>query len=62
MPPQHPTLAERGMSAGLKAINAVASSELVDKVGLRKPLEQVLFNGSKQSLRAAGSAGRSSAS
>jgi hypothetical protein len=46
------------MSAGLKAINAVASSELVDKVGLRKPLEQVLFNGSKQSLRAAGSAGR----
>ena len=58
MPPQSPTLAERGMSAGLKAINSIASSELVDKAGLRKPLEQLLFNGSKQSLKAAGGAAR----
>jgi alkylation response protein AidB-like acyl-CoA dehydrogenase len=58
MPPQSPTLAERGMSAGLKAINSIASSELVDKAGLRKPLEQLLFSGSKQSLKAAGGAAR----
>lgn len=57
MPPQQ-TLAERGMAAGLKAINTIASSELIDRVGLRKPVEQLLFTGSRQTMRAAGSAGR----
>jgi alkylation response protein AidB-like acyl-CoA dehydrogenase len=57
MPPQQ-TLAERGMAVGLKAINAFASSDLVDRVGLRKPAERILFNGSKQTMRVAGNAGR----
>jgi alkylation response protein AidB-like acyl-CoA dehydrogenase len=56
--PSQQTLAERGMAAGLKAINTIASSELIDKVGLRKPVEQLLFTGSKQTMRAAGTAGR----
>jgi alkylation response protein AidB-like acyl-CoA dehydrogenase len=56
--PQQQSLADRGMAVGLKAINAFASSELVDRVGLRKPAERLLFNGSRQTMRVAGNAGR----
>jgi alkylation response protein AidB-like acyl-CoA dehydrogenase len=58
MPPQQQNFAERSMAVGLRAINWIASSELMDRVGLREPTERLLFNGSKTTMRAANSAGR----
>jgi alkylation response protein AidB-like acyl-CoA dehydrogenase len=56
MPQQ--TLAERGMAAGLRAINWLASSELIDRIGLRESTERLLYNGSKSSVRFGAAAGR----
>nr|WP_249012395.1 acyl-CoA dehydrogenase family protein [Conexibacter sp. DBS9H8] len=59
MPQQNqPTLAERGMAWGLQAINMLASSDLLDRLGVRGTAEKILFTGSRQSVRAAGAAGR----
>jgi hypothetical protein len=58
MPTQQQNLAERSMAVGLRAINWIASSELVDRVGLRQPTERLLYNGSKTTMRAANTAGR----
>jgi alkylation response protein AidB-like acyl-CoA dehydrogenase len=58
MPTQQQNLADRGMMAGLRAINWIASSELVDRLGLRKEAEKLLYNGSRNTMRAAGAAGR----
>ncbi len=58
MPSQQQKLADRGMAAGLRAINWLASSELLDRIGLREPTERLLYNGSKTSLRFAATAGR----
>lgn len=58
MPPQQQKLADRGMAAGLKAINWLASSDLVDRLGLRQQTERLLFNGSKSSVRFGAAAGR----
>jgi len=58
MPPQQQNLADRGMAAGLRAVNWFASTELVDRLGLRKPTERLLYNGSKTSVRVATAAGR----
>jgi alkylation response protein AidB-like acyl-CoA dehydrogenase len=57
MSPQQ-NLAERGMSVGLKAINALAGSELIDRLGLRQPTERFLHNASKTTMRTAARAGR----
>ena len=57
MPQQH-TLAERGVAWGLQAVNTLASSELLDRLGIRETAEKILFTGSRQSVRAAGAAGR----
>jgi alkylation response protein AidB-like acyl-CoA dehydrogenase len=51
-------IAERGMAAGLRALNALASSGLIDRFGLREPAERLLYNASKTSVRTAASAGR----
>ncbi len=56
--PQSPSLAERGVALGLQAVNTLASSPLLDRLGIRETTEKLLFTGSKQSLRAAGAAGR----
>jgi alkylation response protein AidB-like acyl-CoA dehydrogenase len=59
MPQQtHPTLAERGVAWGLQAVNGLASSDLLDRLGLRETAEKILFTGSRNSVRAAGAAGR----
>ena len=55
---QQPTLTERGMAAGLRAMNWLSSSELVERIGLRGPAERLVYNGSKTSFRAATTAGR----
>jgi len=55
---QQQNLADRGMAAGLRAMNWLASSELVERIGLRQPAERLIYNGSKGSFRAATTAGR----
>src|SRR3984885_8053772 len=57
MPPQ-PSLQERGMAAGLRALNRFASSPVVDRLGLRDPAERFLHGASKTTMRTAANAGR----
>jgi hypothetical protein len=52
-------LAERGMAAGLRALNWLAASDLLDRLGLREPTERFLLSASKTTARTAASAGRS---
>ena len=52
------TIAERGMAAGLRALNRFASSPVVDRLGLREPAERFLHGASKTTARTAASAGR----
>jgi hypothetical protein len=51
-------LAERSMMVGLKAINRVAGSDLIDRLGLRQPTERLLHGASKTTMRTAAQAGR----
>jgi hypothetical protein len=51
-------LAERGMAAGLRALNWLAASDLLDRLGLREPTERFLLSASKTTARTAASAGR----
>src|SRR5260221_1159721 len=52
-------LAERGMAYGLRALNWLAASDLLDRLGLREPTERFLLSASKTTARTAASAGRS---
>ncbi len=47
------SLSERGMAAGLRAINWVASSELIERAGLRDPAQRLLRVGSRRTVRLA---------
>jgi alkylation response protein AidB-like acyl-CoA dehydrogenase len=58
MAPQQQNLAERGMAMGLRALNALASSDLIDRLGLRQPTERFLHGASKTTARTAARAGR----
>ncbi|HTX30642.1 MAG TPA: acyl-CoA dehydrogenase family protein [Solirubrobacteraceae bacterium] len=53
-----PNLAERGMAAGLRALNWLAASDLLDRLGLREPTERFLSGASKTTARTAARAGR----
>jgi alkylation response protein AidB-like acyl-CoA dehydrogenase len=57
MAPQQ-NLAERGMAVGLRALNRLAASDLLDRLGLREPTERFLLGASKTTARTAASAGR----
>ena len=57
MSPQ-PNLAERGMAVSLRALNRLASSGLVDRVGLREQTERFLHGASKTTMQTAARAGR----
>jgi alkylation response protein AidB-like acyl-CoA dehydrogenase len=57
MPPQQ-KLAERGMAAGLKAINWLASSDLMDRLNIRTQTERLLYTGSKTTVRFGAATGR----
>ncbi len=46
------------MGLGFKALNSLAGLELVDRLGLRKPAERLLYQASRNGARAAGTAGR----
>jgi alkylation response protein AidB-like acyl-CoA dehydrogenase len=51
-------LAERGMAIGLRALNWLAASDLLDRLGLREPTERLLRGASKSTTRTAARAGR----
>ena len=51
-------LTERSMAVGLRALNRLASSPLIDRLGLRDPAERVLHEASKATVRTATRAGR----
>jgi alkylation response protein AidB-like acyl-CoA dehydrogenase len=57
VPPEQ-NIAERSMMVGLKAINRLAGSDLVDRLGLRQPTERLLRGASKTTMRTAAQAGR----
>src|SRR5205823_11839847 len=56
--PTEQNLAERGMAVGLRALNRLASSGLVDRLGIREPTERFLHGASKTTMRTATRAGR----
>jgi alkylation response protein AidB-like acyl-CoA dehydrogenase len=53
-----PNLAERGMAVGLKALNKVASSAAIDRLGLREPAARLIHGATKTGARSAATAGR----
>src|ERR1700730_7824081 len=52
------TMAERGMAVGLRALNRIASSPVIDRLGLREPAERFLEGASRTTVRTAARAGR----
>jgi alkylation response protein AidB-like acyl-CoA dehydrogenase len=52
-------IAERGMALGLRTLNRLASSEIIDRLGIRQPTERLLHGASKTTVRTAARAGRS---
>ncbi len=53
-----PSNSERSMGLGLRTLNRLAGSELLDRTRLRKPLERALFQGTRGGFRTVGAASR----
>lgn len=53
-----PSFAERSMAVGLRALNRVASSDAIDRLGLRDPAVRLLHAVSRNGARTAVTAGR----
>jgi len=51
-------VAERSMGFGLRALNWLAGSDLLDRIRVRKQVERALFQGTKGGFRSATAAGR----
>jgi alkylation response protein AidB-like acyl-CoA dehydrogenase len=51
-------MAERGMGFGLRALNRLAGSDLLDRIHIRKQVEKALFQGTKNGFKTATAAGR----
>jgi alkylation response protein AidB-like acyl-CoA dehydrogenase len=51
-------VAERSMGFGLRTLNRLASSSLLDRIGIRKQVERLVFTTSKNGFRTATAAGR----
>jgi alkylation response protein AidB-like acyl-CoA dehydrogenase len=52
-------MAERSMGLGLRALGRLAGADVVDRLGVRKPAERVLYRATRDGFRAAGAASRS---
>jgi alkylation response protein AidB-like acyl-CoA dehydrogenase len=52
------SVADRSMGLGLKALRGLAGWEAVDRAGLRRPVERLIYESSKNGFRTAASAGR----
>src|SRR5207342_1360837 len=57
-PTQEKGVAERGMGLGLRWLNRLAGSDLLDRIRIRKQVERALFSGTKNGFRTATAAGR----
>ena len=55
---KNPSVAERGMGFGLRQLNRLAGSDLLDRIRIRKQVERALFQGTKGGFRSATAAGR----
>jgi alkylation response protein AidB-like acyl-CoA dehydrogenase len=51
-------VAERSMGLGLRWLNKLAGSDLLDRIRIRKQVERALFSGTKHGFRSATTAGR----
>jgi alkylation response protein AidB-like acyl-CoA dehydrogenase len=51
-------VAERSMGLGLRWLNKLAGSDLLDRIRIRKQVERALFTGTKNGFRSATAAGR----
>ena len=51
-------LAERGMALSLRTLTRLASSDLLDRLGIREGAERLLHNATKTGARTAAQAGR----
>ncbi len=51
-------VADQGMALALRGLNKLAGTDIIDRAKLRKPLERVIYSGSKNGFRAAGAASR----
>ncbi|HVY78560.1 MAG TPA: acyl-CoA dehydrogenase family protein [Solirubrobacterales bacterium] len=51
-------VAERSMGLGLRWLNKLAGSDLLDRIRIRKQIERALFSGTKNGFRSATAAGR----
>jgi alkylation response protein AidB-like acyl-CoA dehydrogenase len=51
-------MAERSMGYGLRALNRLAGSDLLDRIRIRKQVEKALFQGTKNGFKTATAAGR----
>ncbi|HEX6153116.1 MAG TPA: acyl-CoA dehydrogenase family protein [Solirubrobacterales bacterium] len=51
-------MAERGMGFGLRQLNRLAGSDLLDRIRIRKQVENALFQGTKNGFKGATAAGR----
>jgi alkylation response protein AidB-like acyl-CoA dehydrogenase len=52
------TIADRGMGFGLKALNRLAGSNLLDRIRIRKQVEKIVYRTTKNGFRTATAAGR----
>ncbi len=52
------SVADRSMGIGLKALRGLAGWEVIDRAGLRKPVERLIYESSKNGFRTAATAGR----
>jgi alkylation response protein AidB-like acyl-CoA dehydrogenase len=52
------SMADRSMGLGLRALGRLAGSDVVDRLGVRKPAEKVLYRATRDGFKAAGAAGR----
>jgi alkylation response protein AidB-like acyl-CoA dehydrogenase len=52
------TVADRSMALGLRALTRIAGSDVVDRLGVRKPAERVLYRATRDGFKVAGRAGR----
>ncbi len=55
---QDKSVAERSMGLGLRWLNRLAGSDLLDRIRIRKQVERALFNGTKNGFRTATATGR----
>ncbi len=57
-PTEEKGVAERSMGLGLRWLNRLAGSDLLDRIKIRKQVERALFSGTKTGFRSATAAGR----